>query len=363
MLDPRQPRDDEKSDLIQFLSHQLRPNAPWNIADEYPLAITTSNFHNIRFIRDGHQILSAAVMKPFILKTRMGLMRMTAIGSVVTDPSQRGQGLSHRILEECIQVATQSGSDLAILWTNLYDFYRKLGFELAGQEVSLHLPQKLPVTASELRFEKTNRVSPQSLLRLYSNHTCGVVRTAEDIRKYLNIPNSHLYTAWGTDNQLKAFLVEGKGVDLQGYIHEWGGDVDSLISLISFAQTQSDQTLTLLSPAHAINLISRLESLGAQRFDGILGMIRILNPSQFMFKIKKHLRSVGVEGIVFEYRDDQFYMGCEGEILKTDSGADVARLVFGPNKPSDLYPFKGKMKEVFETHFPLPLWVWGWDSV
>lgn len=363
MLDPRPPRDDEKSELIQFLSEQLRPNVSWSIADEYPLAVTPSNFHNIRLIREEDKILSVAVMKPVIAKTLAGLFRITAIGSVVTEPNQRGQGLSHKVLEDCIQAAATGGSDFAILWTDLYDFYRKLGFELAGREVSMALDVQLPITASELRFECTNRIDPQAVLRLYSKHTCGIVRTAEDVRKFLAIPNSRVFTAWGTDNQLKAFAVEGKGVDLQGYIHEWAGDVDSLISLFSFAQSKNQEILTVLSPAHAVNLINRLEGFGCKRFDGILGMIRILNPIQFMFKIKKHFRSIGVDGVVFEHRDDQYYIGYEGEIFKTDSSADVVRLVFGPHKASDLYPFKGKMKEIFESTFPLPLWIWGWDSV
>jgi len=363
MLTPRPPREDEKSDLIQFLTTQLRPNVQWTIADEYPSAVALNNFHNIRLIRDGENILSAAVMKPMVIKTLAGLFRVSAIGSVVTTPPQRGQGLSHQVLTECLKAATATGGDLAILWTSLYDFYRKIGFEVAGREVSVVLNAALPVTAPELRFEKTPLVDPQALLRLYSQHTCGVVRTLEDFRKFLKIPNTRIFTAWGTDNQLKAFLVEGKGVDLQGYIHEWGGDVDSLISLMAFAQKETTGALTLLSPAHAENLIQKLESFGCRKFDGILGMIRILNPINFMLKIKKYFLSLGIENVIFEYRDDHYYMGHQSEIFKTDSGGDVIRLVFGPQKASELYPFKGEVKEIFETAFPLPLWVWGWDSV
>lgn len=362
-LDPRSPKDEEKKELVDFLSQHLRPGVSWTIADEYPLAVTPSNFHNIRWIKDNEKILSVAVMKPLIAKTLAGLFRVTAIGSVVTEPNQRGQGLSHKVLQDCLNIASQSGSDFTILWTNLYEFYRKIGYEMAGREVSLVLSSQLPITASELRFETTNKIDPNAVLRLYSKHSCGVVRTAEDVRKFLRIPNTRVYTAWGTDNQLKAFAVEGKGVDLQGYIHEWGGDTDSLISLFSYIQTQTKETLTVLSPAHAVNLISNLEKFGCQRFDGILGMIKIVNPQSFMFKIKKYFRSLGHDTVTFEFRDDQYYIGYDGEIFKTDSGADVVRMVFGPQKASELYPFTGKMKDVFEKSLPLPLWIWGWDSV
>ncbi len=363
MLEPRPPREEERRELIQFLSQQLRPTSTWSIAEEYPLAMTQNNLHNLRFIKDEEQILSAAVMKPMVIKTLAGLFRVTAIGSVVTHPEKRKQGLSHQVMESCIQSATETGSDFAILWTNLFDFYRKLGFEMAGEEVSISLSEPLPVMASELRYEITPKIDPQAILRIYSKHTTGVVRTVQDIRKFLSIPNSRVFTAWGTDNQLKAFAVEGKGIDLQGYIHEWGGDIHSLISLLSYAQSHSSETLTLLSPGNSKNLIRTLEGFGCPRFDGILGMIRILNPQNFTFKIKKYFRALGYDGVIFEYRDDQYYIGYDGEIFKTDSSADVVRLVFGPQKASELYPFQGEMKEVFEKCFPVPLWVWGWDSV
>lgn len=363
MIEPRQPLDEEHKALIEFLSKQLRPNATWSIAEEYPLALARTNSHNIRVIRDGDNFLSAAVMKPMIVKTLAGLFKVGAIGSVVTEPSQRNRGLSHRIMEECLKAGKDQGCDFAILWTDLYDFYRKLDFELAGKEVSVVLTQGLPSPSQNLRFEQTAKIDPESILRLYSKHTCGVVRTADDIRKSLRIPNTEVYSAWSADGKLKAFAVEGKGADLKGYIHEWAGDVDDLVSLLAFAQTKNSEALTVLCPAHAHNIIQRLGSLGGQKFEGVLGMIKILNPVSFMAKVKKYFRSLGIEGLVFEYRDDQYYIGYGSDLFKTDSGSDVVRLVFGPQKASELYPFEGEMKEVFENALPLPLWIWGWDSV
>lgn len=362
-MDPRRPLENEQSEFIDFLSRQLRPNSSWSIAEEYPLALGKPNFHNIRVIRDGDQFLSAAVMKPMIIKTLAGLFKVGAVGSVVTEPSQRNKGLSHRILEECLTAAKDQGCDFAILWTDLYDFYRKLDFELAGKETSLLLAETLPPPSQELRYECTAKIDPNAILRLYSTHSCGVVRNAEDIRKSLKIPNAKVFSAWSKDGKLKAFAVEGKGADLTGYLHEWAGEVEDLVSLFSFAQSQYNYALTVLSPSHAENLIRTLTALGAQKFEGVLGMIKILNPISFMMKVKKYFRALGMEGVIFEYRDDHYYIGLGDEIFKTDSSSDVIRLVFGPQKASELYPFEGEMKEIFEHTLPLPLWVWGWDSV
>ncbi len=87
------------------------------------------------------------------------------------------------------------------------------------------------------------KVDPEAILRLYSQHTTGSVRTVEDIRKFLTIPNTRVFTAWDEKNVLQAYAVEGKGADLEGYIHEWGGGVSKLLPLIKFALQERKRPL------------------------------------------------------------------------------------------------------------------------
>ena len=70
------------------------------------------------------------------MKTPVGLFKVGALGSVVTSTDHRNQGLSTLTIESCLNAARQQGCEFAILWTNLYEFYRKIGFELAGSEMS-----------------------------------------------------------------------------------------------------------------------------------------------------------------------------------------------------------------------------------
>ena len=74
------------------------------------------------------------------------------------------------------------------------------------------MPEKFQAPAPEtpLKFMATNKVDAEAILRIYSQHTCGTVRTVEEIRKYLTIPNSRVFTAWSEDNKLQAYAVEGK---------------------------------------------------------------------------------------------------------------------------------------------------------
>ncbi len=364
MEGPRPVHGHELPDLIRFLSDHLRPQQSWSIADEYPLAIHDENLNNVRVIKDNNSFLSAAVMKPLIIKSPAGLFKVAAIGSVVTDPSHRNQGLSRQVLDDCLKAAKDHGCDFAVLWTNLFDFYRKLGFELAGTEISLTIPQSFKAPdAPDLRYMQSNRVDPEAILRIYSQHTTGTLRTADDIRKFLNIPNARVFTAWDKNNVLQAYAVEGKGADLDSYIHEWGGGVSKLLPLIKFALSQERRPLTLIAPPHSANLIRQLELAGAKQHSGILGMIKLLNPPNFLLKIKKYTRAMGVDDIVLEPREGNYYLGYREEIFRTDIESDLVRLVFGPLKASDLKTFDPATAAAFEKVFPINMWIWGWDSV
>lgn len=364
MEGPRPPFEHEMGELIQFLSTHLRPQKKWSIADEYPLAIHDSNLNNVRVIKDKDDFLSAAVMKPLVIKSPMGVFKVAAIGSVVTSPKHRNQGFSRQILDECVHAARAHGCDFAILWTNLYDFYRKLGFELGGTEISLTLPTEFKCEeVPGLRFMNSTRVDPEALLRLYSMHTTGSVRTVDEIRKFLSIPNMRVYTAWDMQNSLQAYAVEGKGADLDGYIHEWGGGVSKLLPLIQYAIQEQKRRLTVIAPVHSQNLIRQLTAAGAQEHSGILGMIKILNATHLLNKVKRYIRALGIDEVVLEARDGRFYMGYKEEIFSTDSEMDLVRLLFGPLKASQLRVFDAETAATFEKIFPLNMWVWGWDSV
>lgn len=364
MEGPRPLHEHELGGLIKFLSDHLRPQQGWSIADEYPLAIQNENLNNVRVITDNGNFLSAAVMRPLVIKSPAGLFKAAAIGSVVTNPANRNQGLSRQVMDDCLKEAAAHGCDFAILWTNLFDFYRKFGFELAGTEISLDIPSNIKIPeAPELRYLQSNRIEADALLRLYNQHTTGTIRTADDIRKFLQIPNSHVYTAWDNDNRLQAYAIEGKGADLEGYIHEWGGGVSKLLPLLKFAVQQRRRPLTLIAPSHSNNLIRQLTALGAKEHSGILGMIKILNPPNFLLKIKKFVRAMGVDDIVLEPREGNYYLGYRQEIFRTDIEADLVRLIFGPLKASDLKAFDAATAAAFEKVFPINMWIWGWDSV
>lgn len=363
MEGPRPPAENEWTSVVDFLNRKLRADSQWSIDSEYPTALTPSNIHNIRIIKSDSQIVSHAVMKPLIIKSPKIIYKVGAIGSVVTDPDHRNQGHSSTLLKDCLEAAKNQQCDFAILWTGLHDFYRKMGFELAGSEISLVIDKPLGAEATDLRFSEDPRVSPEALFRLYSNHTVSTVRTLEEVRKYMSIPQTKIYTAWDKNGTLAAFAIEGKGADLTGYIHEWGGNVSRLMALFDYIYSLKKSSFTVIVPEHSAHLIHQLMQKGASMNQGFLGMIRIVNHEQFFNKIKRAFRNEGVQDIVLEKAKDHFLFGIGKDLFTLNDEADLVRLMFGPIDLQRLDILGERTRLQLSKIFPLPFWIWGWDSV
>lgn len=363
MEGPRSPKEAELPHVMDFLNKSLRQEAEWSIAAEYPTAFAQSNIHNMRIISEEGQVLSHAVLKPLIIKSPHLIYKVGALGSVVTNDTHRGQGLSTQVISNCLELAAEQSCDIAILWTDLFDFYRRMGFELAGSEFSFVIEDTFTVPDQKLRFSMDSRVSPEAIFRLYSSHTVNSVRTIEETRKFLSIPQTKIYTAWESNGQLAAYAIEGKGVDLGGYIHEWGGSATKLVALLSFIREQKQQPVTIICPRHAQNLIQQLEKLPVTINQGFLGMIKLVNFDQLSAKIKRAFRAEGVADIVLEKHPEHFVFGIGQDLYTIKNETDMVRLLFGPVDYRALNMFKPETVEKFEKILPLNLWIWGWDSI
>lgn len=354
-MEPRIPTDVEVAQLLDFLNKNLRPQSAWSIADEYPLVFGPNNRTNLRVLIENDKLVAHAAIKYHLVKNVLGLFKVAAIGSVVTDSNHRNQGYSQKILNSCIESAYQNGADFAILWTDLFDFYRKMDFELAGQEISFLLDQDIPSSNTNLRFLKSEKVSPEAISKMYLQHTVGTIRSLEEFKHHLKIPNSRIYTAWNEQNQICAYAVEGKGADLDGYIHEWAGNVPELLSLLSHIRKDQGRNLVMLVPGHSKNLIGELSKF-AQRNEGFLGMIRILHHENLFEKIHRYARQMGVTDFVCEKQGDEYLIGRKDDYFKTSDLKTLTRLLFGPYDNSENV-------SNLDPILPIPMWIWGWDSV
>ena len=362
MEGPRAPAPNELPQVIHFLDHHLRPGLDWSITSEYPTTLASQNSPNMRVILEGEEVLSHAVLKPMIVKTPAGVFKVAGIGSVVTSNLHRNMGLSTKIIESCLAEAIVQDCDFAILWTDIFDFYRRLGFELAGQELALIFDKKISLAQLQShQILETTQVSADAILKLYNQHRVCTYRTPDEVRKYLQIPNARVYTSWDAAGQLRAYAIEGKGADLSGYIHEWGGNVSELLQLVSHIQGKRNP-ITMIIPAHSQNLRRQAIEHGAKVKNGYLGMMKILNLNRVVEKAQRYAKNLGFPWIAFQIKAD----GLRVESPKSSALVPfncVAQLLFGPSAPLELRRLDAETLETLQQILPLPMWIWGWDSV
>lgn len=364
MEGPRAPASTEYPEILSFLDKSLRPDHKWSIASEYPTALQPTNLHNIRIIKDGQEVLSHAVIKPLILKTPIAIYKVAAIGSVVTSSNHRKLGLSSQIVQACLTEAEVQNCDLAVLWTDLFDFYRKFGFEVAGSELSILIDHDMPNRMPGMIFKEGANVDPAAILKLYNRHTVGTVRTQEEIRQFLKIPNSRFYTCWDTKGTLLAYAAEGKGADLNGYIHEWGGGVTEVMNLVDEIRTRQNRNLTLIAPSHAVNIADRYRQLNYKVLDGLLGMIKIVNFDHFASKVLRHAKQdYGASQFILEKSVDGYVLGNQDQRIHLHDESSLIRILFGPQRPSEMMELDTSLAETLDRILPLRLWFWGWDSI
>ncbi len=363
MEDPKVPENLKFTELFEFLDQQLRKDLDWSIVDEYPSVFCESNRKNIRVIEENGKILSHAVWKPLHIKSQLGVFKIAAIGSVVTHEDYRQQGLSKKIIQECIDAAIEEDCDFAILWSDLYEFYQKMNFFLAGNELIASIDKRLEVEPLGLHFQNSNQVAPEAILKLFQKHSVFSMRSLEDVRRYLQIPNSRVYTAWH-NNEIQAFAVEGKGADLNGYIHEWGGNVKPLLNLLNYIREDQARNLHMLLPLHSLNLLKRFQENQVDVHYGYLGLIRILKPQNLFSKIQRHASQVlGFNQLKMFYVDGEYRFQVQDKLFSTEKEEDIVRLLFGPQNPEELYDFSSEVSETLNRIFPLRMWIWGWDSI
>lgn len=360
---PRTPSESETLTIIDFLNRHLRPDNGWSIDEEYPTTFAQKNLENLHVIKNEEGVLSHAATRYLLIKTPQVVLKVAAIGSVVTSSDHRRQGLSQSLLQRCLEKAQKDGADLAILWTNLYDFYRKLGFELAGREISFLIDKELNIENNDLIIRENANISAEALQRVYSQHTVTSVRSAEEIRKYLKIPNSRVYTAWDRRGFLQAYAVEGKGADLDSYIHEWGGGISKLMPLFSHIRKSQQRPITLICPAHSTSLIQTLEDHQIEKHDGYLGMIRLMNFESMKGKIIRHSRAMGLQGLSLEEKSNGIDLSLGEERIHFQTSGQFTRFIFGPDTENYLAKLKPSTRNALSPLFPLHLWIWGWDSI
>jgi GNAT superfamily N-acetyltransferase len=196
------------------------------------------------------QLAASAALRVAEARTLHGeKLKVGVIGAVATQSHFRGQGLATQLITSLTQSAQKQGAKLAVLWSAERDFYGRLGFEPCGLQARAVLDDLVLIPPAEKTLkEAVYEGWTPPLFSLIQKRECGLLLEETDRPWY----EGHQNVRWfftGTPENPTAYAAVGRGIDLKGHIHEWGGAPQSLIQILAYLKRTSPNLVLLGHPA------------------------------------------------------------------------------------------------------------------
>lgn len=331
--------------IFSFLTSENQKLQGSSASEEYPSVFKGVPGGESLVIRDSEQIISHVAILDREFQHPSVRLRVGLIGSVVTHSQYRGRGLATELIQQACLELKKRGCLIALLWSDQPDFYLPLGFYRAGREQDVRF-------SPQIKMGTTGTVRPMDFMkdahliwRLYQKQNCRLDRSLEEQKKLLKIPNTRVFVT-EKDGKLSSYIAINKGADFTDFIHEWAGDIYEVQRNIAFCQREyfKENPLTLIAPAEYD--ISVLKQLAEEKWDGVLGLIKVLDKNVLLSTYMNFLKTKKVDHVWSKNKDSILFSDSEFSIV-TDS--DIVQLVFG--------------NETKNTHPTLPLFFWGFDSI
>jgi hypothetical protein len=158
--------------------------------------------------------------------------------------------------------------------------------------------------------------------------------------------SAHRSVEWfwiGDGQNCDAYVAIGRGIDLNGIVHEWGGNPQALRALLAWLKATRPGLILLGAPW----ILAQFGIDVKQAKPEYLCLARVFDPERI---VKAFYPASDFKAIAEEAGFK--ISGKQGSGLL--SVPDAARLVFGPHVEDD----GAKRLSV-----PIPLWIWGLDAV
>ena len=238
--------------------HLREENDPLSISDEYPIVLSHYDTKYSLCLRLQSKIVAHLNYWPrnVVDAKNKIVCKVGLIGNVVSCPSVRGKGYIRKLFEQVHERCLKEDIRALILWSDLNEFYKKLGFTPFGSErrITLSFPKISQKGDSDIKLVAPGNLSLQLLqkaLCLRPQLAYTIQRSLREYMELLTIPECYLF-GYFQNSDLKSFAIVGKGSDMRGVIHEWGyrESPDQLGRVVQFIQNTIDQKgMMLLAPS------------------------------------------------------------------------------------------------------------------
>ncbi|MCC7010973.1 MAG: GNAT family N-acetyltransferase [Planctomycetes bacterium] len=360
---------DLRSRALPLMERVLREGGP--LAPEYPLCFQDQFPGRVLAIQEQERVVSACavLVRDFVVGTLN--VRVGLIGSVCTDPAQRGRGLASQLLQRAEDELAQDGCMLALLWADDPIFYDERGWQPVGAEIDFAIETWQAgrlAGASGIRAAAPD--DRGAIHRLYSLHRERVDRSCEESNALLASPGVETLVLQRS-RDVVAYSCMGRGKDFAHTVHEWAGSDADVIALLRAhlqrAEARGENApLYVITPPTAHGLHARLRGLGLNWTQGVLAQGKLLDPHAAVGLLATLTGPDSHFSVETEVEDGrtQVVVGVQGPRGRTHVGTDELL--------SLLIPARGKRLRLDEleracgvawTQLPLPLFAWGLDSI
>lgn len=258
--------------------------APWlasNSADEllhtYPQVFGPNGKARSFGVFIGTELVSHAATRSVRLVTPDGVVRIILIGSVATAPEYRGRGLASDLVRQITETAESEGNHAAMLWAQNWKLYERLGFAPYGDQFEAVIEREFdgPPTHG------VRTAGPGDLfgiLQLHNRKPCAVDRDLVDLAVLLS-PSPMQTVVLERGDRIVSYACYGKGIDFDGWWHEFGGEDADVAALIRGAMRQTSiRQATVMIPSYRTRLMAMLDDAILQVNRGVVALCKKLAP-------------------------------------------------------------------------------------
>lgn len=289
---------DDQGTVIRFFNQLLREKSPCHLKDEYPLVFGDSQLQYIALDGGDAEVCLSSSEPSLLYVEETGIIKaglaclprkvlladgesanFLFVGSVVTHPDFRQQGLQKYLFDKLFEACQQLNFSGIILWSNQLSFYEKLNFFLGGLQAtwSSEMNQELSNKVEDVHFELAKDVAfNKNWFDRFQEKVLRVDRSLEEFERLLKIP--YMKIAY-TNN---AYVLMGKGEDFKFICHEWAGPSDEVLSCLEKIR-RDQKKLFILSPgvmrtSDEIAVCKVLEARGYEARLEYLGLFKTCDP-------------------------------------------------------------------------------------
>ncbi|MGH2350624.1 MAG: GNAT family N-acetyltransferase [Chloroflexota bacterium] len=332
------------------------PRAP-TMGWDYSHVYQPDNLENVRIICHQGRPVSSVGIYPTSVRTARGTLAVGGINAVATHPDYRRLGLGTRTLEDAHATMRAAGLHVGLLSTGISNYYRKLGWERAGEQRTFTFDRRnvtyLP-DAADLEVSENWRAHLGNLCALHNAGDMGATRTEPTFARLVERKANRVFIARRRDTAVAYAALSGASV------REYGGAAEDVAALLrslfpaveNLPARSTDRTgrqagqfeMTVVTPASATGLPALLLALGVPSARTYLGMLVILDAPRLF-------EALGIE-VAIERQGEGWRLRHGGQALDVTEG-ELAKIAFGPERRPGFAP----------QVFPIEFYQWPLDRV